>query len=112
MANLFTKYHVSDELAFPLLLRGLEKTENWTKLSRSDLTEREITEPKIDKPEVCSSIITILSYFVYSTQLVRYPKEKKITVYFYNFCRIYLVKHWMTRLNIWMPLNQHIIYIQ
>jgi len=51
MANLFTKYHVSDELAFPLLLRGLEKTENWTKLSRSDLTEREITEPKINKPE-------------------------------------------------------------
>ena len=50
MANLFTKYHVSDELAFPLLLRGLEKTENWTKLSRSDLTKREITEPKINKP--------------------------------------------------------------
>ena len=62
MANLFTKYHVSDELAFPLLLRGLEKTENWTKLSRSDLTEREITEPKINKPEVCSSIIIILSF--------------------------------------------------
>ena len=60
MANLFTKYHVSDELAFPLLLRGLEKTENWTKLSRSDLTEREITEPKINKPEVCSSIISYL----------------------------------------------------
>ena len=57
MANLFTKYHVSDELAFPLLLRGLEKTENWTKLSRSDLTEREITEPKINKPEVCNNII-------------------------------------------------------
>ena len=54
MANLFTKYHVSDELAFPLLLRGLEKTENWTKLSRSELTEKEITEPKINKPEVCS----------------------------------------------------------
>ena len=54
MANLFTKYHVSDELAFPLLLRGLEKTENWTKLSRSELTEKEITEPKINKPEVSS----------------------------------------------------------
>lgn len=64
MANLFTKYHVSDELAFPLLLRGLEKTENWTKLSRSDLTEREITEPKINKPEVCSSIIIILSFWI------------------------------------------------
>merc|ERR1712150_413407 len=51
VANLFTKYHVSDELAFPLLLRGLEKTENWTKLSRSELTEKEITEPKINKPE-------------------------------------------------------------
>ena len=53
MANLFTKYHVADELAFPLLLRGLDKTENWTKLSRAEVSDDEQNgELELNKPQV------------------------------------------------------------
>jgi len=50
MANLFTKFHVADELAFPLLLRGLATTDNWINLRRSELikpTER----PVLSRPQ-------------------------------------------------------------
>lgn len=49
-ANIFTKYQINDKLAFPLLLRGLEHTENWTKLNRVELKE-DIATPDILNPE-------------------------------------------------------------
>ena len=53
MANLFTKYHVADELAFPLLLRGLDKTEHWTKLSRAEVSDEEQnSELELNRPQV------------------------------------------------------------
>jgi len=50
LANLLTKFHVADELAFPLLLRGLTTTDKWVNLRRSELvkpTER----PVLTKPQ-------------------------------------------------------------
>ena len=51
MANLFTKYHVSDELAFPLLLRGLDLTEKWTGLKMAEMINATET-PAIETPQV------------------------------------------------------------
>ena len=47
----FLRYQINDKLAFPLLLRGLEHTENWTKLNRVELKE-DIATPDILNPEV------------------------------------------------------------
>ena len=47
----FFRYQINDKLAFPLLLRGLEHTENWTKLNRVELKE-DIATPDILNPEV------------------------------------------------------------
>lgn len=51
MANLFTKYYVNDRLAFPLLLRGLEQTDIWTKLTRADLSILKSADVSLSKPE-------------------------------------------------------------
>ena len=43
---------MTDSLAFPLLLRGLDKTDNWTKLNRAELSALETTQPIISRPQV------------------------------------------------------------
>ena len=57
------RYHVADEMAFPLLLRGLSHMSTWTDLIRSDRSleavkkaEEEI--PSIDKPQVSLALQT------------------------------------------------------
>ncbi|TRY81053.1 hypothetical protein TCAL_09447 [Tigriopus californicus] len=50
MANLFTKYHVADEMAFPLLLRGLTDSTTWTNLIRAEMVNA-TSSPSIDRPE-------------------------------------------------------------
>ncbi len=45
------RYHVTDRLAFPLLLRGLDKTDNWTKLDRAELSALDRSPTVISKPE-------------------------------------------------------------
>ena len=70
-ANLFTKYHVSDRLAFPLLLRGLEDTKNWTTLRRAELKD-EIT-PDLTNPEVSLTYFNVaIEIFLKSAQLSTY----------------------------------------
>eukprot|EP00095_Tigriopus_kingsejongensis_P011851 maker-scaffold493_size155937-snap-gene-0.22 protein:Tk11851 transcript:maker-scaffold493_size155937-snap-gene-0.22-mRNA-1 annotation:"hypothetical protein DAPPUDRAFT_95105" len=59
MANLFTKYQVADEMAFPLLLRGLAKAESWTDLIRAEMVNVTST-PSIDRPEDLLSLNTEL----------------------------------------------------
>jgi len=51
MSNLFTKFQITDRLAFPLLLRGLDKTDSWTKLTRAELSALETTQPIISRPQ-------------------------------------------------------------
>ncbi len=45
------RHHVTDELAFPLLLRGLTSTQSWTKLDMAQL-EEQTTKPIVENPEV------------------------------------------------------------
>jgi len=45
MANLLTKFHVADELAFPLLLRGLTTTDSWINLRRSEVPKKSERPP-------------------------------------------------------------------
>jgi hypothetical protein len=49
-----TRYHVSDEVAFPMLLRGLTRENTWTDLTRAEMpVARE--KQTIEKPEVSDS---------------------------------------------------------
>ena len=97
MANLFTKYHVADELAFPLLLRGLDKTEHWTKLSRAEVSDDEQTsELELNRPQVK----LLWDFMLFSKSII------SISIF-----RICLVKLLMTRLRSWKTLNLLTTYI-
>ena len=50
--QLFFRFQITDRLAFPLLLRGLDKTDSWTKLTRAELSALETTQPIISRPQV------------------------------------------------------------
>ena len=67
---LIFRYQINDKLAFPLLLRGLEHTDNWTTLKRVELKD-DIATPDILNPEVnycfllkVSSCLTKLTFFL------------------------------------------------
>lgn len=48
-----SRYHVSDEMAFPLLLRGLSPTYEWIDLARAEVPKAEEAErPVVDSPQV------------------------------------------------------------
>ena len=66
---LIFRYQINDKLAFPLLLRGLEHTDNWTTLKRVELKD-DIATPDILNHEVnycfllkVSSCLTKLTFF-------------------------------------------------
>ena len=60
--RLIFRYQINDKLAFPLLLRGLEHTDNWTTLNRVELKD-DIATPDILNPEV--NYLKIESYFMF-----------------------------------------------
>ena len=66
----FLRYQINDKLAFPLLLRGLEHTENWTKLNRVELKE-DIATPDILNPEVkiLKKILKKITFFNFFQKL-------------------------------------------
>ena len=47
------RYQVTDRLAFPLLLRGLDKTDSWTQLTRAEESVFEAKQPILSRPQVC-----------------------------------------------------------
>lgn len=46
----YFQYHVADELAFPILLRGLASSEDWFQLQRAELI-KPTEKPIINQPQ-------------------------------------------------------------
>jgi hypothetical protein len=82
------RFNVNDELAFPLLLRGLSHSTTWTKLTFSEMI-KESQSAEIVQPQVSHSCCLILLHVC----LMRILNQNPSNLIDLNLCSLHLQVH-------------------